>query len=354
MKIIHRDLRHGKVKVKIDNLDDLWYLSAIIDEKDRVSGKTERKIKIGGSTDRSQKVARKQVYLAVEVEKIEFHKYANILRVSGKITDGPEDVSRGTYHTFNLEQETIIEITKQHWLRYQVDKLKEASEIKQTSVVICIVDREDAHFALMKKYGYEYLTSMQGNVQKKDSPEKIKSTFYADVIKQLEEYNQRYNLDKIIIASPGFWKQYLQEQMKKSQIAKKIILVTCSTVSKRSFEEVLKREETISALKDDHIVKDINLVEEVLKEIMKDGNVAYGIRETKKAAQNGAVKEFLITDTLIQKKRQDNTFNSVERAMKDVDTAKGNVHIISSDHEGGKKLDGLGGIAALLRYKVNY
>jgi protein pelota len=39
--------------------------------------------------------------------------------------------------------------------------------------------------------------------------------------------------------------------------------------------------------------------------------------------------------------------------MKETDNAGGNVHIISADHEGGKKLDGLGGIAALLRYKMD-
>ena len=35
-----------------------------------------------------------------------------------------------------------------------------------------------------------------------------------------------------------------------------------------------------------------------------------------------------------------------------VDQTKGNVLVVGSDHEGGKKLGGLGGIAALLRYKL--
>jgi protein pelota len=353
MRIIHKDLKQGKVKIKVDNLDDLWYLSALIEENNIIAGQTERKIKIGGETDRNQKVVRKYFFLGITVEKVEFHKYANILRVSGKIVEGPEDISRGSYHTFNIEEESIIVITKEQWQRYHLEKLKEATETKQANVIICLVDREHAYFALMKKYGYQHLADMQGTVQKKDNPEKIKSTFYTDVVKQLEEYNIRYKLDKIILASPGFWKQYLQEQTKKSSIAKKIIMATCSTVSKRSFEEVLKRKETIAALKDDHIVKEINLVEEVMKEIMKEGSVAYGIRETKKAATAGAIRELLITDTLIQKRRQEEKFHAIEQMMKDTDNTNGNVHIISADHEGGKKLDGLGGIAALLRYKMD-
>ena len=128
MKILHRDLKQGKIKVQIDNLDDLWYLSAIIEEKDRVEGLTERKIKSeGAGSDRDQKVIRKTVHLEIGVEKVEFHKYTNILRISGKIINGPEDVPRGTYHTFNGEPGATLTIRKEQWLKYQLEKLKEAA-----------------------------------------------------------------------------------------------------------------------------------------------------------------------------------------------------------------------------------
>ena len=37
-----------------------------------------------------------------------------------------------------------------------------------------------------------------------------------------------------------------------------------------------------------------------------------------------------------------------------VESMRGTINIISSDNDAGKKLDGLGGIGALLRYKLNY
>lgn len=354
MKLLHKDLKHGKIKIKVDSLDDLWYLNAMIEENDRVSGATERKIKVGEGTERNQQVIRKTVFLEIAVEKVEFHKYANILRVSGKITNGPEDIARGTYHTFNIEEETQIEITKQKWLHYQLEKLKEATETKQAKVLLCIVDRDAAFFAIMKQWGYEFLLEMKGDVQKKASPEKVKATFYQEVVKQIEEYEQRYQLDKIIVASPGFWKEYLQEEIKNKTIAKKIVLATCSDASKTAFEEVLKRPETITALKDDRIVKEMILVDELFKEIMKDGKSAYGLKEAQKAAESGAVQELLVTDALIQKMRQENTFQKLDLIMKTADQTNGNVHIISAEHEGGKKLDGLGGIAAILRYKMSW
>ena len=44
----------------------------------------------------------------------------------------------------------------------------------------------------------------------------------------------------------------------------------------------------------------------------------------------------------------------LDELMKKTEEMKGKIYLISSDHEGGKKLDGLGGIAAILRYKLNY
>ena len=124
MKILAKELKHGSIKVQVDTLDDLWYLSALIEEKDRVEGVTERKIKLDAGSDRDQKVIRKTVFLEIGVEKVEFHKYANILRVSGKIINGPEDVPRGTYHTFNVEEGSTFRIKKEQWLTYQLKKLK--------------------------------------------------------------------------------------------------------------------------------------------------------------------------------------------------------------------------------------
>ena len=38
--------------------------------------------------------------------------------------------------------------------------------------------------------------------------------------------------------------------------------------------------------------------------------------------------------------------------MREADSTQADVYIVSSEHDGGKTLDGLGGIAALLRYRT--
>jgi protein pelota len=42
----------------------------------------------------------------------------------------------------------------------------------------------------------------------------------------------------------------------------------------------------------------------------------------------------------------------MEALMRSVEEARGRVTIVSELHEGGKKLEALGGMAALLRYKI--
>lgn len=354
MKLIYSDLKKGEIKVLAQNLDDLWYLSAIIEPRDIVQGKTLRKVKIGSNEQRAKEASKKPVFLKIEVQKVEFSKYTNVLRVSGVIKAAPEDIPLGEHHTFNIDENSSITIIKEHWLKYQLDKLKEACAEKKSSLLICVHDREEAYFALFKKYGYEILAHIKGEVQKKRDENIKKENFYLAIIKKLAEYVDRHKIKQVIIASPAFWKEDLMKELDDNELRQKIILATCSSATKNGIEEVIKRPEVREAVKQERAAKEMNKVEELFVEIAKSNLAAYGLNETKKAAEIGAVKELLITDNFIQKSRSENFYNEVDKVMKTVDRAKGEIEIISSEHEGGKKLDGLGGIAAILRFKMSY
>ncbi|MBI2657889.1 mRNA surveillance protein pelota [Candidatus Woesearchaeota archaeon] len=354
MKLLHSNLRKGEVNVLVQQLDDLWYLSTIIEPNDIVQGKTLRKIRVGYGEEKAKDAVKKPVFLKIKVEKVEFSKHSSVLRVSGVIKEAPEDIPLGDYHTFNVEDNTSIIIIKEQWLKYQLDKLKEACSEKKSSLLICVHDREEAYFALLKKYGYEVLSHMQGEVMKKREENIKKENFYLNVINKMKEYADRHEIRQVIVASPSFWKEDLMKELKDNELRKKIILATCSSATKNGIEEVIKRPEVREALKQERAAKEINKVEELFTEIAKNNLAAYGLSETEKAASMGAVKELLITDSFIQKSRSENFYSQIDGVMKTVDKAKGEVEIISSEHEGGKKLDGLGGIAAILRFKMSY
>lgn len=353
MKIIHSDLKKGEIKVAVENLDDLWYLSQIIDQGDLIKGKTVRKIKIGQEEERSAKVIKKSVFLKTKIEKIEFSKTSDILRISGKIIEAPDDIPKGDYHTFNVELNSIITVVKEKWMSFQLDKLKDAST-ETSKILIVVHDREEAFFALMKKYGYDLLSHITGNVPKKGIDEKIKTNFYLEIINQIQEYVERYKNQTVILASPAFWKEDLLKELKDENLRKKIITATCSSVDKTGINEVLKRDELKKALQNERLAKEINLVEQLLTEIAKNNLAVYGIKDTEEAIKIGAVDTLLVSDTLIMKLRQENSYEKLDNLLKITDKNKAKIFIISSEHEAGKKLDGLGGIAAILRFKLHY
>lgn len=355
MKVIYKNYKVGELKLKIESADDLWSLTYIIGPKDLVRGRTFRKIKLG-EAEAKTKVVKKPVSLTIEVEKIEFDTSAASLRVSGVVKEGPEDVPRGSHHTLDVEQGTVLKITKQHWYKYQVDRVEESAKEKPVGVLVCVLDRGEAGFALLKKYGYEWLGEFEGSVAKKGFDEKKEPTFYADVARNIYDYAKRYGIEHIIIGSPAFWKEDLFKVLKKKypDLASKVTLATCSESGKEGVNEVLKRDEVKTVLQQQRVAKEMKLVEELLAQISKQGKAAYGIKEVKTVAEIGAVATLLVTDGLIMKLRLQGKFEELDNVMKSVDKAKGAIVIVSSGHDGGKKLDGLGGIGALLRYKMNY
>ena len=92
MKLLYSNLKRGEVKILTQNLDDLWYLSTIIDPKDIVKGKTLRKIKSQSNQEKSKEATKRAVFIKINVEKVEFSKYSNVLRVAGVIREAPEEV----------------------------------------------------------------------------------------------------------------------------------------------------------------------------------------------------------------------------------------------------------------------
>lgn len=352
MKKIASDFKKGFVKLQIENLDDLWYLSHLIDIGDTLFGKTMRKVKLGESTDRQSNIIKKPIFLKITVEKLEYTPAS--LRALGTVAEGTDDVPKGSYHSFSLEKGVIFTLAKDSWLSFQKKKLEEACNANYNNLLLVVHDREEAYFALLKQSGYEILSSLQGNVAKKEEQHASSGSFYQEVLKKIEEYTIRHNPTTIILASPAFFKEDLMKLCKNDVLKKKIILATCSHVGKTSFDEVVKRDEVKQALQQDRTNKEMKLVDQLLAEISKDNLAVYGIKETSSAAEAGAISVLLVTDGFIKETREAGNYARVDAAMKLVDQNKGEVHIISSEHDGGKKLDGLGGIGAILRYKLSY
>jgi len=347
MNIINVDYKKGFAKLRVTELDDLWYLSHLVDPGDFVKGKTTRKMKIGDGEN--AKTVKKTLTLKVEAETIDFGAEGTTLRVNGLVKEGPENVPKDSHHTITLEEGSEFLLEKVNWMQYQKQKLKEASEIKY-SYFLCLFDREEVLMALTKKFGYDILVKFKGEVPKKAKEVDVKKDFHEEIIKALEIYNDRYNPENIILASPAFYKEDLFKKIKLDELKKKIVLATCSSIDESALDEVIKRPELKNILRESRSREENFLVEELLQEINKDGAAVYGLVEVEKAINAGAVRELLITDEFIKIKKEKNEYDKLDQHMKTVDNLQGKIHIISSSFDSGKRIDGLGGVAAILRY----
>ena len=294
-------------------------------------------------------MTKKTLTLKIQAETVELTETS--LRVNGKIKEGPEDIPKDSYQAISLEEGKELILEKEKWLDYHQQKIAEACE-KKYSYLICLFDREEALFALTKKFGYEMLNEIKGEVAKKSQDVEIKKDFQQEIIKDLETYDSRFHPENIILASPAFYKEDLFKKISSHDLKKKIVLAVCSDISARSIYEVMRRPELDKILKNSRVREEQLLIEELLNEINKNEKAAYGWRQVKEAADSGAVAKLILTEDFIRKKRLDDEFDEVDLCMKNVDALKGEIHLISSAADPGKKLDGLGGVAAVLRYKL--
>ncbi|MEW6070583.1 MAG: mRNA surveillance protein Pelota, partial [Candidatus Thermoplasmatota archaeon] len=109
--------------------------------------------------------------------------------------------------------------------------------------------------------------------------------------------------------------------------------------------EVLKKGFSVRVLQEARIVFETQLVEKLFEELTKNGNFAYGEKEVKTALEHGAVETLMVTDRFVRS-------GKAEEFIKLAEAIKAKSTIISTVHDAGKKLESLGGVGALLRYRI--
>ncbi len=345
MKILHQDKREGKIKVRIDNLDDLWHLKNIINPEDVVSAITYRREETQRDKIRSERGEKKRMRLDIEVEKVEFHEFTDRLRILGVIIDGPQD--HGSYHTLNLTEGDEITIIKD-WKEHELDRLKEAVERSEEPLITFVgLEEDQATIAIMRQYGVKEMATLSSNRGGKmyDSERMSKEEFFEEIVKKLETIIDPG--EPLVILGPGFTKEDFFEYCKRnhSDLVKNAEVVPAGEGGMTGVNEVIKKGKERDTLDGQRMSFESEMVEELLREIKSDGAYSYGMENVKEAVRIGAVDTLLILDTKVRDEEG-------ERLMKKTEDLGGEVIVIGSTHEGGEKLEALGGFGALLRYKI--
>lgn len=342
MRILKKRLKEGTVKLKIEGPEDLWHLQKILEAGDIITGKTKRKTTI----KRQQEIdygERKPVILSIELEKFSYHKETSRLRLAGRIVSGPEDIQLSSHHTMDAKAGVALQIRKQ-WKRHQLERLEKA-RTKGQRILICLIDREEADFAGYSDEGLEMLASISfKKVSREKEQEESKSAFYRQVSEYLQ---QKEGYSMLIIAGPGFERENFLEYLKENRnpLASKALMEHSSYIGISGAKEVIKKSAN-RILRTTRIAMETDLVENLLKEIARpEGKAVYGEKETRKAIEYGAVEILLISEEKMMDYKE-----LIDAAEK----ISSRIVFISSDHESGEKLLHLGGIAGMLRFRVDY
>ncbi|MFB6071614.1 MAG: mRNA surveillance protein pelota [Halobacterium sp.] len=350
--------RHGvegggeRITLVPESLDDLWHLTYVLEPGDLVSGDTHRRIQRNDEEMRDTGGEREHMYVTIGVEDVEFHKFSNRLRVAGTIEDCSREDQLGLHHTLNVEERDEIEVEKV-WKHDQLERLEEAVEATdQPDVAIATVEEGEAYIHVVAQYGVDEYGSFTGTTGKGEYA-RSREELFEDVASALSHLDA----DAVILAGPGFTKQdaldYIEEEY--PDVAAKITTVDTSAVGGRGVHEVLKRGAVEEVQEETRIAEESELIDELTEQMATDGKAAYGIDEVQKAVEFGAVEDLLILDERLRRERagEGDWDVDVNDLVTQVERQGGDVTVFSHEFAPGDQLANLGGIGAVLRYRLD-
>ncbi len=327
MKIEEKE--RGEISIRVDSLDDLWYIHTILAPGDLVFGYVFRKEGASSDMNRSKKGERKRIRVGIRVKKVDFQEFADRLRISGIIVSGPEDYV-GTHQTINLSVGDEISVVKE-WSRKDRELLQEAVKNSQRPRIFFLgLEHGLATLAVMNTYGIQEIASIR---KRGDEDEE----FFGEVLAALLDAWD--GSSPLVILGPGFYKENF---VKFAGDKIKGVVAQAAHGDMRGIYEVLKSGALDKMLKEHRMAREERMVDSLLTEIKKEGLYAYGVKEVRERLEMGAVEHLLITDK---------HYREYKDLMELAASTGAEVHIISTSHEAGKMLERLGGVAAILRFR---
>ena len=224
---------------------------------------------------------------------------------------------------------------------------------------IILLDRREANIAILKGKSINTIHTFSSAVPGKYKAggqsaarfarvrENLARAFYQKVADTVNtEFNSQVTpLKGILIGGPGPSKEEFYNENFLNQEIKDMVLsvVDIGYVGDQGLQELVDKSQDILA--NQAIVKEKKAGERFFRVLGKTRDLAtYGEEKVRKALNAGAVDLMLITSSIDE--------NKIEELAKIVENQSGDWIILDKDGRDGKTLDGLGGIGAILRYKL--
>jgi protein pelota len=348
-----------------------WHAYNLIRPTDLLRASAVRKV-INESSSGSRSNERVHTTLTIRVTKLDFDPQAAQLHVSGRVAEENKHVKLGSFHTLDLELQRNFTLEKADgWDSVALDTLKEAINQDAKAQLWAVIMQEGlANICLITDHQTILRQRVETNLPKKRAGstdhEKAMQRFYQTTFDSLMRQVDLENPKPILLASPGFTATSFQSFIKAqaasgankqlNQLLPKITVAHSASGHLHSLAEVLSGPAVTSKLSDTKFARETQLMDRFYDLMRKDDARAwYGPRECEIAVERGAVGKgggvLLISNSLFRSQN----IQTRKRWVKLVDEAKeqgSEVRVFSSMHESGKRLEGLGGIAAILTYPI--
>ncbi|NMB78743.1 MAG: mRNA surveillance protein pelota [Methanomicrobiales archaeon] len=341
MKAEYGEMRgnYGEARLLPESIDDLWHLQHLISPGDLVFATTFRSVDAASDKIRPEKVEKRPVRLGIRIENVEFSQHGIRLRLSGIIEHG---VDIGSHHTLNVETGYEISVIRA-WRPLDRERVERAVKASVYGVIhILTIEEGEAELFRLRQYGPESVITLTAGSGKGAETES-RTGFFDTVLATIKEIS-----GPLIIAGPGFIKDDFVKyaRSKNQESVGRAVVVETRRIGRGAVQDVIGKGALDKLFDDLQLSREVRMMDEVLMRIAKDGAVTYGRSQVSDAIGFGAVEQVLIIDTLLQ---DPETMKIIETA----ESMRAAVVVLSSRFEPGERLAALGGIAALLRYKLN-
>ena len=340
MRVLNED-PSGDVRLMVESEEDLWHLYNIVEAGDLVTASTTRRDEKSTDKIRADRAEKKRMTLGVRIEKIDFSEDDLRLKLLGTIENGPQDI--GQHHTMIFEEGDSLTISKRRWRETQVERVRRAvSDSGKPRIAFVSLDQDEATVAVLRQFGLKEVATVRSGRSGKQYSEKPQADgYHAEIISKLDTVLAPEM--PLVLLGPGFEKESLAEDLKKS--GRKAYVYHTGQCGMAGINELMKTGMGAEVLRQSAVGEELQALEELMTAIGKNGPATYGPSQVMEAALSGAVEKLLVLDSRLREQDLDDMVRAVE-------SQKGKVVVVSGQHDGGKELAALGGVAALLRYKM--
>lgn len=351
--IIERvDAAKRRIELMPESSLDLINIFRLIKPGDIVYSKTSRELKkerASGKID-SERV---QVILGVEVESKSADPLMKRIRLSGKIVYESRDLDLiGKHHTITIYPGVPLKIESQKDFE-RIRSFAEGYRERTGDRIICIsLDDEDLAVAELSNKGVKiaYSKSLPRVDKLIQWGEQELEQFFGEVIKAIKSLPEA----GLLLIGPKIFLERFIVHLKEHErdLLKRIVCSLSTSIGgEAGIREALKSSAIPEHLKNLKPFKDTLEAENFIRIMSSDPEmVAIGLDEVYEVWSLGAVGKILIAEPYLWNNLEN---EKLEKILEQAERGKLELHVLMDGLEASEKIASIGGIVALLRYRIS-